>query len=127
MKNQDLTVLANALMSAPACEKNALMSAPAPACEKIAEKVDELGAIRAEIADLICRSDHIRAELEDAGLKTIDGKQYTATFSQVPARVLIDSEKIAKRFTPSPQLIRAYTKTGKPSTRLNVTARKINH
>jgi histidinol-phosphate/aromatic aminotransferase/cobyric acid decarboxylase-like protein len=120
MKPQDLQTLAKAALMPPA--------APAPtAAQALAAKVDELGALRAVIADLTKQADQIRAELENAGLSAIDGQHYSASFATVSGRTITDWETIAQRFKPSAQLIRAYTKTGKPSTRLNVTARKITH
>ena len=120
MKPQDLQTLARAALMPPA--------APAPsAAQAIAAKVDELGQLHAAIADMKKRYEAIRTELEDAGLSEIDGQQYRASFAQVAGRTLIDWETIAAKFKPSAQLIRAHTKTGKPSTRLNVTARKITH
>jgi hypothetical protein len=100
---------------------------PTTAAQMMAANVDTLGTLRAVIADLTKKADAIRADLEDAGLDQIDGQHYTASFAQVAGRTLTDWETIAQRFNPSPQLIRAHTKTGKPSTRLNVTARKISH
>lgn len=123
MKPQDFHAFANAILSAPV-----LHAAPAPtAAQAMADKVDQLGQLHAAIAKLKKDADTIRAELEDAGLTEIDGHQFRASFATVAGRTLTDWETIAKRFKPSAQLIRAYTKTGKPSTRLNVTARKINH
>jgi hypothetical protein len=120
MKPQDLQTLARAALIPPA--------APAPtAAQAIAAKVDELGQLHAAIADMKKRYEAIRTELEDAGLDSIDGQQYRASFATVAGRTLIDWETIAAKFKPSAQLIRAHTKTGKPSTRLNVTARKITH
>ena len=123
MKPQDLQTIARAALmptTAPAT--------PAPtAAQAIAAKVDELGQLHAALADMKKRYEAIRADLEDAGLSEIDGQQYRASFAQVAGRTLIDWETIAAKFKPSAQLIRAHTKTGKPSTRLNVTARKITH
>ena len=100
---------------------------PQTAAQAMADKVDTLGALRAVIADLTQHADRIRAELEDAGLAAIDGQHYSASFAPVKGRTVTDWETIAQRFKPSAQLIRAYTKTWKPSTRLNITARKITH
>jgi hypothetical protein len=123
MKPQDLQTIARAALmptTAPAT--------PAPtAADAIAAKVDELGQLHAAIADMKKRYEEIRAELEDAGLKEMEGQQYRASFAQVAGRTLTDWETIAAKFKPSAQLIRAHTKTGKPSTRLNVTACKITH
>jgi hypothetical protein len=123
MKPQDFHAFANAVLSAPI-----LQAAPAPtAAQAIAAKVDELGQLHAAIATMKKRYEEIRAELEDAGLSEIDGQHYRASFAQVAGRTLTDWETIAAKFKPSAQLIRAHTTTGKPSTRLNVTARKISH
>jgi hypothetical protein len=131
MKPQDLQTLAAAALM-PAGFRHHDSGEPAQpaavtAAAALAAKVDELGALRAVIADLTKHADQIRTELEDAGLSTIDGQHYSASFATVSGRTITDWETIAQRFKPSAQLIRAYTKTGKPSTRLNITARKITH
>lgn len=131
MKTQDLQTLAAAALM-PAGFRHHDSGEPAQpaavtAAAAIAAKVDELGALRAVIADLTKHADQIRTELEDAGLATIDGQHYSASLNPVKGRTVTDWETIAQRFKPSAQLIRAYTKTGKPSTRLNITARKITH
>jgi hypothetical protein len=120
MKPQDLQTLAAAALMPP-------MAPTTTAAAALAAKVDELGALRAVIADLTKQADQIRTELEDAGLTAIDGQHYSANLTAVSGRTITDWQTIAQRFKPSAQLIRAYTKTGKPSTRLNVTARKITH
>jgi hypothetical protein len=122
MKPQDLHNFAAAVFT-PSIKP----TKPQTAAAAMADKVDTLGALKAIIADLTKHADQIRAELEDAGLTAIDGKHYSASFAQVSGRTITDWETIAQRFKPSAQLIRAHTKTGKPSTRLNVTARKITH
>jgi hypothetical protein len=122
MKPQDLHDFA-AQVFAP----NIKPTDPQTAAQAMADKVDTLGALRAVIADLTQHADRIRTELEDAGLTAIDGQHYSASFAPVKGRTVTDWETIAQRFKPSAQLIRAYTKTGKPSTRLNITARKITH
>jgi hypothetical protein len=131
MKPQDLaTLAAAALMPAGFRHHNSgepAQPAAVTAAAALAAKVDELGALRAVIADLTKQADQIRTELEEAGLTAIDGQHYSASLTTVAGRTLTDWQTIAQRFKPSAQLIRAYTKTGKPSTRLNVTARKITH
>jgi hypothetical protein len=122
MKPQDLHDFAAAVFA-----PNITPTDPQTAAQAMADKVDTLGALRAVIADLTQHADRIRTELEDAGLAAIDGQHYSASFSPVKGRTVTDWETIAQRFKPSAQLIRAYTKTGKPSTRLNITARKITH
>ena len=131
MKPQDLQTLAAAALM-PAGFRHHDSGEPAEpaavtAAAALAAKVDQLGQLHAAIAKLKKDADTIRAELEDAGLTEIDGHQFRASFATVAGRTLTDWETIAQRFKPSAQLIRAHTTTGKPSTRLNVTARKITH
>ena len=130
MKSQDLATLAAAALMPPGFRHHDSAEPAQPAAvtaaHALALKVEELGQLRAVIADLAKQADHIRTELENAGLSEIDGQQYRASFAQVAGRTLTDWETIAQRFKPSAQLIRAHTKTGKPSTRLNVTARKTH-
>ena len=129
MKPQNLELLAAAALMPARYNDHGEPAEPAAvtAANALAAKVDELGALRAVIADLTKQADQIRTELEEAGLTAIDGRHYSASFAQVSGREVTDWQTIAQRFKPSAQLIRAYTKIGKPSTRLNVTARKITH
>jgi hypothetical protein len=131
MKPQDLqTLAAAALMPAGFRHHDSgepTEPAAVTAAAAMAAKVDELGALRSIIADLQTHADQIRTELEDAGLAAIDGQYYSASFAPVKGRTATDWRTIAQRFNPSAQLIRAHTTTGKPSTRLNITARKITH
>ena len=119
MKTQDLQTLARAALMPT--------TAPAPtAAAAIAAKVDELGALRAVIADLTKQADHIRADIEAAGLSEIDGQHYRASFATVAGRTLTDWATIAAKFKPSRQLIAAHTTTGEPSTRMTVKARQTH-
>lgn len=132
MKKENFADFANAILAAPAFMRYNDTGEPAQpaavaAAHALALKVDELGALRAVIADLTLTADKIRTDIEAAGLTTIDGQHYSASLTSVKGSTRTDWETIAKRFKPSAQLIRAYTKTGKASTRLNLTARKITH
>lgn len=119
MKPQDLQTLAAAALMPPA--------APAPtAAQAMAAKVDRLGAMHAAIASMKREADQLRTELEDAGLTDIEGGLYRVNFAQCTARAVTDWQAIAQRFKPSPQLIRAYTKTGEASTRMTVKARQTH-
>jgi hypothetical protein len=131
MKPQDLQTLAAAALM-PAGFRHHDSGEPArpaavTAAAAMAAKVDELGALRAVIADLTKQADQIRTELEDAALTTIDGQHYSATLTSVKGSNRIDWAAIAAKFKPSRQLVAAHTTTGKASTRLNLTARKITH
>ena len=114
MKPADLHTLAAAIFTAPA------RTAPT-----LADKVDRIGQLKAEIAEREAEINDLRATLEDAGLSAIDGHAYRVTFS-TSTRTTTDWRTIAERFKPSPQLIRRHTTTGEPATRMNVTARKTH-
>jgi hypothetical protein len=120
MKPQDLQTLAAAALMP------ARHSAPPTAADAIAAKVDQLGTLHAAIADMKRKADQLRTELEDAGLADIDGQLYRVNFAQCAGKTLTDWQAIAKRLQASPQLIRAYTKTGEPSTRMTVKARQTH-
>lgn len=122
MKPENFADFAAAVFAAP------IMQAAKPtAAQTMADKVDELGALRAVIADLTKHADQIRTELEDAGLTAIDGQHYSASLTSVKGSTRIDWQTIAAKFKPSRQLIAAHTTTGNAATRLNLTARKITH
>lgn len=120
MKPQDLQTLAAAALMP------ARHSAAPTAADALAAKVDELGTLHAAIADMKRRADTIRTDLEDAGLADIEGQLYRVNFAQCAGKTLTDWQAIAKRLKASPQLIRAYTKTGEASTRMTVKARQTH-
>ena len=131
MKPQDLQTLAAAALTAPSPMRwndtgEPAQPAAVTAAAALAAKVDRLGAMHAAIASMKREADQIRAELEDAGLADIEGQLYRVNFAQVAGRTATNWEAIAQRFKPSAQLIRAYTKTGEPSTRMTVKARQTH-
>ena len=130
MKPQDLATLAAAALM-PAGFRHHDTGEPAQpaavtAAAALAAKVDELGQLHATIAKLKKDADQIRTDLEDAGLADIDGQLYRVNFAQCAGKTLTDWQAIAKRLQASPQLIRAYTKTGEASTRMTVKARQTH-
>ena len=130
MKPQDLATLAAAALM-PAGFRHHDSGEPAQpaavtAAAALAAKVDQLGAMQAAMADMKRQADQIRAELEDAGLADIEGSLYRVNFAQCAGKTLTDWQAIAKRLKASPQLIRAYTKTGEASTRMTVKARQTH-
>lgn len=131
MKPQDFHSFAASVFAGPIMRHNdhgePAEPAAVTAAHALALKVDELGTLRSVIADLNTKADQLRTEIEEAGLTHIDGQHYSATLASVKGSDRIDWQTIAQRFKPSAQLIRAYTKTGKASTRLNLTARKVTH
>jgi histidinol-phosphate/aromatic aminotransferase/cobyric acid decarboxylase-like protein len=130
MKPQDLATLAAAALM-PAGFRHHDSAEPAQpaavtAAAAIAAKVDELGQLHATMADMKRKAETIRTELEEAGLSDIEGHLYRVNFAAVAGRTLTDWEAIAKRLKASPQIIRAYTKTGEPSSRMTVKARQTH-
>jgi hypothetical protein len=130
MKPQDLATLAAAALM-PAGFRHHDSGEPAPgaaitAAHALALKVDELGQLHAAIADMKRKADQLRTDLEDAGLTDIDGQLYRVNFAKCAGKTLTDWQAIAKRLKASPQLIRAYTKTGEASTRMTVKARQTH-
>jgi histidinol-phosphate/aromatic aminotransferase/cobyric acid decarboxylase-like protein len=131
MKPQDLQTLAAAALTAPSPMRwndtgEPAQPAAVTAAAALAAKVDRLGAMHAAIASMKREADQIRAELEDAGLADIEGSLYRVNFAQCAGKTLTDWQAIAKRLKASPQLIRAYTKTGEASTRMTVKARQTH-
>jgi hypothetical protein len=130
MKPQDLqTLAAAALMPAGFRHHDSgepTEPAAVTAAAALATKVDELGQLHAAIAKLKKDADTIRTELENAGLADIDGQLYRVNFATVAGSTLTNWRAIAERLRASPQLIRAYTKTGEASTRMTVKARQTH-
>ena len=122
MTNEDMTAFANAVLTFQATHAPAAPTA----AQAIAAKVDRLGTLHAALADMKKEADQIRTELEEAGLKDIEGHLYRVNFSQVAGRTLTDWRTIAERLQPSRQLIAAHTTTGEPSTRMTVKARQTH-
>lgn len=91
---------------------------------ELAAAVDELAAIRAEIADLKAREEIRRLFLIASGQTEIDGELHRVTIS-TSYRVNIDWQTIAKKLNPSTQLITAHThKADEPTHTLRLTGRK---
>lgn len=120
MTNEDMNNFANAVLSFQATHAPTQQTA----AQAIAAKVDRLGVIHAAMADMKKEADTLRSELEDAGLKDIEGSLYRVNFAQVAGRTLTDWKTIAAKLSPSRQLITAHTTTGEPSTRLTIKARQ---
>ena len=115
------------LYSRSAAMEAAVQAALQPtAAQAIAAKVDRLGVLHAALADMKREAEALRAELEDAGLEHIEGQLYRVNFATVAGSTLTNWRAIAERLKASPQLIRAYTKTGEASTRMTVKARQTH-
>ena len=130
MKPQDLQTLAAAALMPTGFRHHdsgePAQPAAVTAAAALAAKVDQLGAMQAAIAKLKKDADELRTELEDAGLEHIDGQLFRVNFATVAGSTLTNWRAIAERLKASPQLIRAYTKTGEDSTRMTVKARQTH-
>lgn len=93
---------------------------------QLAQCIDELAAIRAEIAELRLREETRRDFLIAAGVTEADGTLHRATVSTAyPVRV--DWQTIAQKLEPSRQLIAAHTsRATDPVYTVRVTARKTH-
>ena len=91
---------------------------------EITRAIDELAAIRAEIAELKAREETRRLFLIAAGITAADGTQHRVTISTT-YKVSIDWKTIAERLNPSTQLITAHTtKAEEPTYTLRLSGRK---
>ena len=90
--------------------------------KRIAQLVDTLGQLNAEMAELKDDADRIKKQLIEAGVTPVEGDHYRATVV-TSNRTYIDWKTIAERFNPSRQLIAGNT-TKKPVTSVRVVARK---
>jgi hypothetical protein len=88
--------------------------------------VDELGGLKARIADLQAREKQLKATLSGCGYEAIDGEQYRASIAWTDGRISIDWRAIAEHFNPSRQLVTAHTSTGEAFATIRVTARKTS-
>lgn len=92
---------------------------------QLAAAVDELAAIRAQIAELKAQEETRRLFLIMSGHTAIDGELHRATISTT-YRVTIDWQTIAQKLNPSTQLITAHThKAEEPTHTLRLSGRKV--
>jgi uncharacterized protein YqgV (UPF0045/DUF77 family) len=69
---------------------------------------DELGIIRAKMADLKVRETEIREVMLDAGIHAFEDKKFRAVVVE-SMRTLIDWKSVAAKLKPSHQLVTAHT------------------
>ncbi len=89
-----------------------------------AAAVDELGAIKAQIAELKAREEQIKQDLVECGVSEAEGRLFRATVSLVE-RETTDWKAVAQKLNPSRQLITAHTSSTTSST-VRVSARKTS-
>lgn len=88
-----------------------------------ADAVDQLGFIRAQIADLQATEKQLKAAIEAAGVPKIEGRLYKAAVILSAGRVSVNWQAVAEHFSPSRQLITAHTSQGNPFSAIRVSAR----
>ena len=90
----------------------------------LADIVDQLLAVKAQIASLEQTEKELKDCLIASGQTSIDGILARASVSYCEGREKTDWQTIAQRFNPSRQLIVAHTTTGAPFHTVRVSARK---
>lgn len=87
------------------------------------ELVDDLGRLRAKIAELQDAAKRLEALLVASGSDAIEGRLYRAAISRVEGRATVNWQAVAKHFGPSHQLVTAHTTIGAPYVVVRVSAR----
>jgi hypothetical protein len=127
MKPNDMIELAQSLARAmPRIHTSGDVTDVPTAAAAAARKADRIGLLRAVLAQTQTELDTLRTELEDAGLKEIEGDFYRVSFASCKGAVKINWKAVATKLKPSRQLIAAHTTTGEESVRMNVTALKTH-
>ena len=85
---------------------------------------DRLGQIKAQLADLKKEESKFKEELIESGLAVVEGSFYRVAVSESEGKTLVDWRKIAEKFSPSRQLVKANTSTGEAYFTVRVSARK---
>lgn len=83
---------------------------------------DELGEIRAQLADLKDREGEIRKTFISAGVKALEDENFRAVVVE-SLRTMIDWKAVAAKLRPSRQLVTAHT-TEKEVISIRVSARR---
>jgi hypothetical protein len=85
---------------------------------------DRLGQIKAQLADLKKEESKLKQELIDSGLAVVEGSFYRVAVSESEGKTLVDWRKIAEKFSPSRQLVKANTSIGEAYFTVRVSGRK---
>lgn len=88
--------------------------------QELSSVIDELGALKAQIADLEKKESILKKSIIDSGVRVFEGDLFRVTVS-VSERENLDMEAVRNKL--SPQFLAAHT-TVKEVTTLRVTARK---
>ena len=92
--------------------------------QSMADTVDHLLSVKAQIAELQQTESLLKDTLIASGHSSIEGMLARASISYCQGREKTDWQSIAMRFEPSRQLITAHTSTGAPFHTVRVSARK---
>lgn len=84
--------------------------------------VDELGKLRAKIADLTAKEEELKETLRNSGESEIEGRLFRVTVSRTDVAT-VNWKEVANRLNPSSQLVNANT-TVKERVTVKVVARK---
>jgi hypothetical protein len=85
---------------------------------------DRLGQIKAQLADLKKEEAELKDALIDSGLAVVEGSFYRVAVAECEGKVMVDWRKIAEKFSPSRQLVKANTSVGESYFSIRVSARK---
>ena len=86
--------------------------------------VDQLGALKSQIANLTAQEDAIKKQLAASGLSEVDGVLFRSTISVVEPANKVDWKAVAEKLNPSHQLVTAHTTKPASYTTVRVVARK---
>lgn len=92
----------------------ATMSGGPVTCPELAQAVDQLGALDAQIKALTKEADALKAAIKSQGPERYNGSQFSALVFESEGRTVTDWKAIAEKFEPSRQLITAHTTVGEP-------------
>lgn len=77
--------------------------------QSISEDIDELGTLKAQMADLQERMDTIRARLISEGVSHAHGSLFQVSISSYPRRT-VDWKGVAMKLKAKPRLVEQFTK-----------------
>ena len=81
---------------------------------EVAQAVDQLGAIDAQIKALTKQAETLKAAIKAQGPERYNGSEFSALVFESEGRTVTDWRAIAEKFEPSRQLITAHTTVGEP-------------
>jgi hypothetical protein len=127
MKPTDMIELAQRLAQmTPRLNDHGDITDVTTAAAAAARAADRIGLLRIVLKRTQDELETVRAELEDTGLKAIEGDFYRVSFASCDGATKVNWKAVAAKLKPSHQLIAAHTTVGKESVRMDVTALKTH-